>query len=195
MQDGVTIYCIRHGQTDWNAQSRYQGQVDVPLNDTGRRQAKRNGEALKRFMPELANARFVSSPLGRARETMEIVRTCLGLDPTDYALDDRLKEVHYGEWQGQLLSTLKKTETEGLSARRADPFNFQPPHGESYSELSERMCEWLETVTTDCVVATHGGLTRTLRAHLLDLDPDGILDLEVPQDRVLVIRRGEMEWI
>ena len=126
---------------------------------------------------------------------MEIVRTALDLPPDAYAQEPRLKEVHYGAWQGQLLSTLRETEAEALERRKADPFNFTPPGGESYSDLSRRMCEWLGTVTSDCVVTTHGGITRTLRVSLLGREPSCVLQLEVPQDKVLVIRRGSMEWI
>ncbi len=74
MRADVTIYFIRHGETDWNAQSRYQGQADVPMNETGRAQARRNGEALRALLPASAAAAYVASPLLRARETMEIVR-------------------------------------------------------------------------------------------------------------------------
>lgn len=195
MQQGIIVYCIRHGQTDWNAQSRYQGQEDIAINEFGREQARRNGEALRAFLPKIAAAHFVSSPLSRARETMRIIRQSLGLAVEEYATDDRLLEVHYGAWQGQLLETLKSTDAEALAARRADPFHFRPPGGESYSDLLQRTCDWLSTLKGDTVVATHGGITRTLRAHLLGLDPGKILDLEVPQDRVLIIREGEMRWL
>ena len=195
MQQGITVYCIRHGQTDWNAQFRYQGQEDIAINEFGREQARRNGEALRAFLPKIAAAHFVSSPLSRARETMRIIRQSLGLAVEEYATDDRLLEVHYGAWQGQLLETLKSTDAEALAARRADPFHFRPPGGESYSDLLQRTCDWLSTLKGDTVVATHGGITRTLRAHLLALDPGKILDLEVPQDRVLIIREGEMRWL
>lgn len=195
MKDGVTLYCIRHGQTDWNAISRYQGQDDIPLNDKGIEQARRNGQALREFLPEIADADYVSSPLSRSRDTMRIVREELGLTPDEgVTFDPRLMEVHYGTWQGQLLETLKETEAEALAARRADPFNFRPPGGESYADLMARTCEWLETVTRDTVVTTHGGITRALRTYLLNLDPNYILDLNVPQDRVLIIHRGEMLW-
>jgi probable phosphoglycerate mutase len=194
VQDGITLYCIRHGETDWNAQSRYQGQADIAINATGRQQARRNGEALRTFLPNLAKARFVSSPSSRARETMRIIRETLGLASDDFPTDERLLEVHYGAWQGQLLETLKATEAEALAARQANPFRFRPPGGESYADLLARTCDWLETLESDTVVTTHGGFTRTLRAHLLHLDPNKILDLEVPQDRVLIIRSGEMRW-
>ena len=79
MRADVTIYFIRHGETDWNAQSRYQGQADVPMNETGRAQARRNGEALRRcYCRKSAHFSFVASPLLRARETMEIVRCGIG---------------------------------------------------------------------------------------------------------------------
>lgn len=195
MKSGTTLYCIRHGQTDWNAQSRYQGQRDVPLNEAGRRQARRNGETLRSLLPQITQADFVSSPLSRACETMRIVRKSLGLDADAFRIDERLKEVHYGIWEGQLLDTLLVTEAEGIAARQADPFNFRPPQGESYADLLARTTEWLRTVETDTVVTTHGGVSRTLRAHLLGLDANSILDLEVPHDRVLVIQYGAMDWL
>ena len=89
MRAGVKLYFIRHGETHWNAEARYQGQADVPMNDTGRAQARRNGKALRPFLPTLAHADFVSSPLGRARETMEIVRDALGLPPGDFDIDNQ----------------------------------------------------------------------------------------------------------
>lgn len=195
MKDGVTLYCVRHGQTDWNAQSRYQGQRDVPLNEAGQDQARRNGQALRQLLPEIANADFVSSPLGRAQETMKILRSELGLRPDGYRNDDRLKEVHYGSWEGQLLDTLIETQPAGIAARKADPYNFRPPEGESYKELLERMQSWVDGVERDTVVTTHGGISRTLRAYLLDLNPNTILDLDVPQDKVLVISKGSMHWL
>ena len=82
MRPGLTLYFVRHGETDWNAERRYQGQTDIPLNDRGRAQSRRNGEALRAFLPHIAGADFVASPLGRARETMEILRDTLGLDPS-----------------------------------------------------------------------------------------------------------------
>lgn len=195
MRDGATLYCIRHGQTDWNAQSRYQGQMDIPLNDSGRQQARRNGQTLRQLLPDIANADFVSSPLGRARETMQIVRQELGLAPDNFSTDERLKEVHYGTWEGQLLETLIETEADGIAARKADPYGFRPPQGESYADLLERMRGWVDSVETDTVVTTHGGISRAMRTYLLDLDPQGILDLDVPQDLVLAIRRGTMRWL
>jgi probable phosphoglycerate mutase len=192
---GVTIYFIRHGETDWNAARRYQGQRDIPLNAKGRAQARRNGEALCALLPGIAAADFVASPLGRARETMEIVRACLGLPRDGYRLDDRLRELSYGHWEGKLQADLPRLDPEGLAERAKDPFRWRPEGGESYADLYERTMAWLADVARDTVVAGHGGVGRALRARVLGLDPETIPGLESPQDRVLVLRRDGIEWL
>ena len=190
-----TIYLIRHGETDWNRDRRYQGQRDIPLNETGRAQAKRNGEALRVLLPEIAKADFVASPMGRARETMEIVRHALGLPPERYAIDDRLKELNYGHWEGMLQDDLPLIDPHGLAVRSIDPFRWRPDHGESYADLLVRVVDWSGEIERDTVVTAHGGVSRCLRAHVLGLDPATIPDLESPQDKVLVLAQGGMRWI
>ena len=74
MRDGVSIYFVRHGQTDWNAEKRLQGQTDIPINARGRAQARRNGRLLAGYLADPAALDYVASPLGRTRETMEILR-------------------------------------------------------------------------------------------------------------------------
>ena len=195
MRAGVTLYFIRHGETHWNAEARYQGQADVPMNDTGRAQARRNGQALRPFLPDLAQADFLASPLERARETMEIVRDALGLAPYDFQIDDRLMEAHYGFWQGTLASDLPKIDADGLAARIKAPYRWRPKGGESYEDLMTRTRAWLRGVERDCVVVSHGGVSRTLRGHVLGLDVATVPLLDMPQDRVLILRHGTSEWL
>jgi len=194
MRDDVTIYCIRHGETDWNAEARYQGNSDTQLNDKGRKQAARNGDALRSFLPEIIRAEFVASPMSRAVETMQIIRMQLGLAPNEFTLDDRLREVNYGHWEGKLASELPQIDPAGVAARRADPYNWCPDGGESYAGLMLRVVDWMSEVERDTVIATHGGISRSLRGELIGADMDGVLRLVAPQDRVLVIKRGEMRW-
>ena len=195
MRDGLTIYLIRHGETDWNRDRRYQGQMDIPLNDKGRAQARRNGQALQTLMPAIAQSDFVASPLGRARETMEIVRAAMGLAPNPYRLEDRLRELNYGHWEGKLQSELPEFDAAGLAERAKDPFRWRPACGESYADLLGRTIDWLQSVDRDTVVAAHGGIGRCLRAHVLGLDPETIPCLESPQDRVLALTGRTMRWI
>jgi broad specificity phosphatase PhoE len=188
MRDHPTIYFIRHGETDWNRDRRYQGQRDIPLNETGRAQARRNGDVLRAILPTPSRTRFVASPLGRARETMEIVRRELGLAEAGYDIDPRLIELSYGDWEGTLQDDVATQDPDGTAARRVDPFRWRPSGGESYADLFAR-------VTGDCVVVSHGGVSRCLRADVLGLDPVLIPSLESPQNRVLVLTRGTMRWV
>lgn len=195
MRTGVTIFFVRHGETDWNAESRYQGQADIPLNDNGRAQARRNGEALRKFLPHIAEADFVASPLSRAQETMRIVRAALDLDEDGFRTDDRLKEAHYGSWQGTLASDLPDIDADGIRARATDPFRWRPRGGESYEDLFNRIVPWLDGIERNTVVVSHGGVSRVLRGHILDLDIMSVPGLDVPQDRVLILRRDGIDWL
>src|SRR3990170_381000 len=195
MREGITICFVRHGETDWNAERRYQGQRDIPLNDRGRAQARRNGEAMQALLPGIAGADFVASPLGRARETMGIGRACLGLEPRDYRLEARLIELNYGHWEGKLQSDLPALDPAGLAERAKDPLRWRPRGGESYADLLARTVDWLAGLERDTVIAAHGGIGRCLRAHILGLDPETIPALESPQDRVLVLAGGAMRWL
>jgi broad specificity phosphatase PhoE len=195
MRSGLTLYFVRHGETDWNAERRYQGQTDVPLNERGRMQSRRNGEALRAFLPGIADADFVASPLNRAQETMQILRASLGVDPSGYRVDSRLVELSYGSWEGQLQADLPHTDPLGLADRQLDPFRWRPVGGESYADLLRRTIDWIDTLERDTVVASHGGVSRCLRAHLLGLDPATIPDLECPQDQVLVGSHSSISWV
>src|SRR6476620_5797699 len=98
------IYYIRHGETAWNAEGRLQGTQDVPLNDLGRRQAGQAGNILGNLFVrdgrDKTALKFIASALGRARSTMELVSGELKLPVKEYALDDRLREIGYGQWEG-----------------------------------------------------------------------------------------------
>src|SRR6185295_826414 len=90
---------IRHGETDWNVEGRLQGQRDIALNDVGRRQAAEAGRRLRDIVVPAAMPWLVS-PLWRTRETAEIARGAIGLDPRGYRLDAELRELTFGAWEG-----------------------------------------------------------------------------------------------
>ncbi|MBA5779255.1 histidine phosphatase family protein [Stappia sp. F7233] len=190
---------IRHGETDWNAEGRMQGRKDIPLNDKGRGQAARNGEALKALLErdgiDLGGLDFVASPLSRTRETMEILRERLGLDPAAYRLDERLVEIGFGLWEGRTMEELASEDAERAAARRADKWGFLPPDGESYAMLSERIGGWLSTLDRPSVIVAHGGVMRVLRGLLIDMPTREIPVLDVPQDKVFLWRDGRDGWV
>jgi broad specificity phosphatase PhoE len=160
------FYFVRHGETEWNAERRLQGQLDVPLNDTGRRQSAQCADILRALIAARRRTpgdfTFLSSPLSRARETMEILRTGLGLPCAGYATDDRLRELSFGHWEGLTYKEVRVLDRSVLAVRERDKWNFTPPDGESYAQLLVRVREWQAAVTGDVIVTAHGGVARVL---------------------------------
>lgn len=164
-----TIYLFRHGETDFNVARRLQGRYETPLNARGRQQAKDCGEVLRDLFARVRRGAddfvYVSSPLKRARETMECARATLGLDPGAYAVEGRLREISYGDWEGLTLPEVQAREPGVLVRRERDKWDFQPAGGESYRDVAKRVGDWYATVTRDTVVAAHGGVARALMAN------------------------------
>lgn len=194
---GHVIYFLRHGETDWNAEGRIQGQFDTPLNDKGRGQAARNGQALKALPLDSGRFDFVASPLMRARETMEIVRRELGIDPRAYRTDDILKEIHFGDFQKRTWKEINVTDAALIEKRDADPYHWVAPGpgGESYAMLEARTRRWLEGVTRDTVCVAHGGIMRVLHRAVGGIPEREAMALHAPQDKVLVIEGGKLGWV
>jgi broad specificity phosphatase PhoE len=146
------LLLVRHGETDWNAEGRLQGQTDRPLSELGRRQARRLAEDLPREQLEA----IYSSDLARARETAEIVGERVGL-PVE--LDPNLREKDWGTW-------------EGLTAAERDRVEFV---GESTEAHQERMLGALRRISDrhpgekTVLVVTHGGSMRRVQAAALGL--------------------------
>ncbi len=196
LRPGLTLYFLRHGETDWNVAQRYQGQTDIPLNANGRGQAARNGRMLaERLGPASRDLAYVSSPLVRAAETMEIARAALGLAAKDYATDDRLQEINFGYWEGQLWTELPRLDPVGFAARQADTWSWLPKGGESYAQGSQRVAAWLDGLDRDTLAVSHGVISRLVRGLVLGLATDSLHALAVPQDKVLVLRDGRQEWL
>jgi probable phosphoglycerate mutase len=162
------LYFMRHGETDWNADARLQGQRDIPLNARGRAQGARCGEIMRDLLAREGRKpdefAFIASPLGRARDTMELMRRGIGLPPEGYALEPRLAELSFGAWEGFTYVDLRKLPGGGktIAARERDKWNFVPPGGESYADLLVRVKDWQQSVTGDAIVVSHGGVLRTL---------------------------------
>lgn len=186
-----TIYFVRHGETDWNYAGRFQGQMDIPLNDRGRNQARRNGRALKDHLPSL-DLPFLASPMLRTSETMELLRGELGLKPADYATDERLKEISFGKFEGLTSAEIDEHHPDLAAERSRDRFNFAPPQGESYAMVTERVRGVIEAIDQDIVIVSHGGISRAVRGILQKLSNDDVLALATPQDQVMKLIDGRV---
>lgn len=185
-----TIYFIRHGETAWNAAGRFQGSKDIPLNDLGRTQAVHAGDILGDLVARNDHTpdalAFVASPLMRARVTMELVRTELGLPPDGFALDDRLREIAYGDWEGSTLPEMRTSHPDLFAERERDKWHVSPPGGESYASVTQRMRRWHDSLTADTVAVSHGGTARALMMAVGVATPERAADLFIEQGAVYV---------
>jgi len=191
-----TIYYIRHGETAWNAAGRLQGTLDIPLNELGRRQAADAGRILARLFADNGHNKsslsFVASPLDRARSTMEVVRGELHLPLRDYALDARLREIGYGQWEGSTLAQVQAADPALFAKRQVEKWTVSPPGGESYIEVQSRVQEWYGTLRADTVAVAHGGTARALMVALGVETPESAADLMIEQGAVYVFRDGSL---
>lgn len=158
----------RHGNTDWNAGDRVQGQTDTELNDLGREQAKAAAQLLAALRPDA----IVASDLRRAADTADALAALTGLP---VRLDRRLRERHYGRWQGLTLSVIAERFPTEYARWRAGE---QAPgcEVESLDDLGKRVGEALQeaaetTPGGTVVVCTHGGAARQGVGHLLGWGP------------------------
>ena len=190
------LYYVRHGLTDWNQQGRLQGGRDTPLNERGRKQAVRSGKILRDLFAREGRAAadygYVSSPLMRAKVTMELVRGTLGLAPEDYQVDARLAEISFGDWEGLTYQDVLKRDKDVVEKRERDKWLFRPPGGETYEEVAARVGAWYATIEKDTVVSAHGGTARAMIAFLGIAAPDQAVHHSVDQGVVYVFAGGSL---
>ena len=194
------LWFIRHGETDFNREGRLQGQQDIPLNARGREQAGAVGRALRKLagaeMAALdARSAFVCSPFARTRRTMELARAVMGFDPVAYALDDRLKELTFGAWEGFTWPEIETRDPDGAAARAAHKWDFTPPGGESYAELASRVAPWVATIEGDLFVTSHGGVARALMYLIADVAPEKAAEIPIQQGRAILFAGGRFDWV
>jgi probable phosphoglycerate mutase len=190
------IYYVRHGETSWNAEGRLQGAQDTALNDLGRRQAVQSGHILADLLARdgrEAQIPYLSSPLLRARTTMELMRGALNLPPRDYATDDRLREIGYGRWEGSTLAEMQAADPVFFAKRLADKWRVAPTGGETYEAVQRRMRDWYDQVRGDTVVVAHGGTARALMVALGCETPESAADLPIAQGAVYVFGDGGLK--
>ncbi|MBC8129193.1 MAG: histidine phosphatase family protein [Rhizobiaceae bacterium] len=192
------LYLCRHGQTDWNAEGRLQGQEEIDLNALGRAQAKRNGRYLANVLgPRAASFRFLASPMRRTRETMRIVRAELGLDPDAYETDARLIELNFGDWQGYTLGEIAVDHAAALAERETRKWDYVPPGvaAESYDMLARRVAPVFESLTGPTILVAHGGTARSFLKLYDGLNAAEAAHVSIAQDRIIEAKGGVVAWV
>jgi len=190
LREGITLYFCRHGETEANVELRFQGRtVDTPLTARGRAQAHAVARSLKEQVPDPATLAYVSSPLPRARTTMEIVRNDLGLSANGYATDTRLQEIHLGAWDGLTDQQAKALDPAMFEKRGNDKWNVRVPGGgENYADVAARAESWIKDMTADTFAVAHGAFTRILRGLFMGVDWKAMSNLDEKQGVLFRVR-------
>jgi broad specificity phosphatase PhoE len=190
-------FFVRHGQTGYNADGRLQGQTDTDMSDFGRTQADRNGRILAGLVENPEAFDFVASPLKRTRETMERVRAAMGLDPEEYRTDPRIMELNFGAWQGFTYAEVEARDPGIMAKRAADKWGFVPPGegAESYAMLEARVAPFLGELRRPTVCVTHGGILRAVMALSGAMTEEEASMAPQPQDKILRIETGRLDWL
>ena len=193
------IYFIRHGETPWNAEKRYQGRKDIPLNERGEAQALRNGEILaaelRRHGRAPADFEWHASPLQRTRDTMARVRRAFSEPLPPVRFDVRLMEISFGIIEGMLHSELPANMAVAPGGRDASYWHFRPEEGENYADVEQRLQQFAATMAGPSIIVSHGGIARTLRVMIEGADVLDAINWAPPQDVVLHFLPGRMDVI
>ncbi len=187
------IILVRHGETDWNKQGRFQGQIDIPLNQNGKAQA----QAASEFLKNISIQKAFSSSLSRPRETAQII---LKEHPgITISLKDNLKEIGHGKWEGKLESEIDSDWPDLLKKWKILPEEVQMPDGENIKEVSSRsIAGWIEICKNlnhneTALVVAHDAVNKTILCHLLGLTPSEIWMVKQGNGGITVIDLSEKE--
>lgn len=165
----MRLYIIRHGQTDWNVEGKIQGRQDIPLNESGRRQARALAEGMK-SRPVIA---VYSSPQLRAMETAEAIASLWNLEVQPVP---QLMEIGYGQWEGRTAEDILTTDRELYESWWQHPATVAPPGGETLNQVDERCRQAWDLIrsgmTGDTAVVAHGGTLAHFIVHLLKGQPE-----------------------
>ncbi len=165
----MRILLARHGETPWNAEGRYQGQIDIPLSPVGEAQARALGERLK----DMRIDRAVASPLSRAQATAKFA---LGPERENLLLTEPdLQEIAHGEWEGLLASEIQDKDPARLRAWREEPDTVLMPGGESLRQVLDRSWRGLANAMAGLgdedtlLVVAHDAVNRVILCRILGL--------------------------
>ena len=172
------IILIRHGETDWIVEGRYQGQDDPPLNAKGLAQAHRLAEGLHDVPLDV----LITSPLRRACQTAEILAETLGLP---LHAEPRLMEIHQGDWQGRLRAEIAALYPELFRRWETEPWEVTPPGGEHLSQVQARVYAALDDIIMQYQGQRIGMVAHRIPIALIKvryqgLDPDVVRTLQLP---------------
>ena len=164
------LYLVRHGESTWNAQGRYQGQLDTPLSETGWEQSR----ALARRLTSEGLDVVYTSPLVRSVETARLIADALEIEVRE---EPRFIEIHHGDWQGMYIGEVEDGFGDLLKVWQTHPSRVQMPGGESFDDVMQRTLE-----ATDGILERHAGQRVAIVSHDIPLKAIIVDALQMDRD-------------
>jgi len=186
-----TIILVRHGQTVWNEEGRFQGRLNSPLTKKGELQAKENAKKLKKNIENFKNIKIFSSPLGRAKDTVYIICDELEINRDRIIFDNRIIEFNYGIFEGQKREDMMKRQE--FRDREANKWSYKIENGESYILVENRVKEFLDSIRDEkkVIIVAHEMVNRTIRGVYCNYDKNITLSLKQPNNVILSLENRE----
>ena len=186
------LILVRHGETNWNKEGRYQGQIDTDLSERGLEQ----GRALAKALSELPIDEFYSSHLKRARMTAQF---CADYHDKQVQTDERLQEIAHGTWEGLLSEEVNENYAELLQAWRDQPASVKMPEGESLQELADRSMIAFEEIAKNNIgktvlVAAHDATNKVIICRLMNADLNSFWQVKQDNTCINVIEYENGVW-
>ncbi|RUS53248.1 fructose-2,6-bisphosphatase [Kurthia sp. 3B1D] len=190
------MYLIRHGETEFNVEGKFQGQSNSPLTENGKDQIYQVARMLKMELgDDIHNWEIISSPLGRAMDSTKILCETLAYDLTKVQTDERLAEVSVGDWAGLYIEDIKAQWPRLLEGTNHYNWYFNSLGGERYADVEGRVKAFLESVKDKekLIVVAHGVTSRIIRGLYQNLNKDEALSLEVAHETFFKLADGDVK--
>ncbi|MGM0499214.1 alpha-ribazole phosphatase [Halanaerobium congolense] len=171
------LYLLRHGETDWNQKSIFQGQTDIDLNKNGKNDAQKAAEILQ----DIKLDQIYSSDLKRAKNTALMISQAKNLKIKE---NKQLREICFGDWEGLSFSEIKKQYPKQLASWQQDPLNYSPPAGEKLLDFKKRIVNFFTKMINKnkgdkILVVAHGGVIKVYLTAILSIDPQNFWQFQI----------------
>ena len=183
---GIKLFLIRHGQTLWNKEGRYQGEMDIGLTRVGFKQAR----LAAKYLSKVNFSNVYSSPLKRAVDTASIIKKGRNLE---IKIRNNLKEISFGKWEGMKFDQINRMFHDDYQNWLGDPYNNSPTGGESFKQVKERAAAEIDNIVNEngdgssVAVVTHGGVILSLLVHWLQIP--------IPRWKSIIQRQGAINIV
>jgi ribonuclease H / adenosylcobalamin/alpha-ribazole phosphatase len=197
MERLTTVLVVRHGRTALNAQGRFRGRQDPPLDEVGLAEVEETAASIAARPGGRPVAAIATSPLARARQTAETIGLATGREP--FVLEE-LNDLDHGAWSGLTAEEARERDPQEYELFRRDPRSSVPPGGESLAEVERRMRGAIASLAArypgeDVVAVSHEIPIRLLLSGINEVDGSGVWDIELPTASVNVLVRGtDGDW-